>query len=122
MSPFSSGSPPPGRRRTVLKDGELYPLTERGVKGSIHRNCKRFSIRRKTIFLVWLDRRGSRSVHITLWRTTVGGGGAAGGRDDEGNQRKGADRDGVWAPLVGGGDRKSTRLNSSHGYISYAVF
>src|SRR2546422_10964916 len=23
---------------------------------------------------------------------------------------------------VGGGDRKSTRLNSSHGYISYAVF
>src|SRR2546429_2211098 len=24
--------------------------------------------------------------------------------------------------LVNGGDRKSTRLNSSHGYISYAVF
>src|SRR2546422_6727918 len=24
--------------------------------------------------------------------------------------------------LSGGGDRKSTRLNSSHGYISYAVF
>src|SRR2546429_2285892 len=24
--------------------------------------------------------------------------------------------------LVFGGDRKSTRLNSSHGYISYAVF
>src|SRR5687768_18500926 len=23
---------------------------------------------------------------------------------------------------LGGGDRKSTRLNSSHGYISYAVF
>src|SRR2546429_3484249 len=23
---------------------------------------------------------------------------------------------------TGGGDRKSTRLNSSHGYISYAVF
>src|SRR5687768_18208845 len=34
----------------------------------------------------------------------------------------------VTAPLIGGGesgvseDRKSTRLNSSHGYISYAVF
>src|SRR5687768_17686011 len=36
-----------------------------------------------------------------------------------------------WAPIAGGaaadpaghrGDRKSTRLNSSHGYISYAVF
>src|SRR3989449_7582237 len=29
-----------------------------------------------------------------------------------------------YAPLVetGGQDRKSTRLNSSHGYISYAVF
>src|SRR2546422_5937595 len=26
------------------------------------------------------------------------------------------------ARRVGGGDRKSTRLNSSHGYISYAVF
>src|SRR2546422_8022999 len=25
-------------------------------------------------------------------------------------------------PLRGGPDRKSTRLNSSHGYISYAVF
>src|SRR5687768_18043885 len=24
--------------------------------------------------------------------------------------------------LITGGDRKSTRLNSSHGYISYAVF
>src|SRR2546422_6376582 len=30
---------------------------------------------------------------------------------------------GVWSLLAcGGGDRKSTRLNSSHGYISYAVF
>src|SRR2546422_2028042 len=28
---------------------------------------------------------------------------------------------GVWL-LLGRGDRKSTRLNSSHGYISYAVF
>src|SRR5205809_4220543 len=26
------------------------------------------------------------------------------------------------APEIGVGDRKSTRLNSSHGYISYAVF
>src|SRR2546422_4501925 len=26
------------------------------------------------------------------------------------------------AAVVTGGDRKSTRLNSSHGYISYAVF
>src|SRR2546422_4502623 len=26
------------------------------------------------------------------------------------------------APQIRGGDRKSTRLNSSHGYISYAVF
>src|SRR5687768_17803409 len=26
------------------------------------------------------------------------------------------------ARLIGYGDRKSTRLNSSHGYISYAVF
>src|SRR2546422_5456133 len=26
------------------------------------------------------------------------------------------------APIIQGRDRKSTRLNSSHGYISYAVF
>src|SRR2546422_10917915 len=33
-------------------------------------------------------------------------------------------RPGPWAlaPGVSPGDRKSTRLNSSHGYISYAVF
>src|SRR2546429_5691239 len=29
---------------------------------------------------------------------------------------------GARAHAAGGGDRKSTRLNSSHGYISYAVF
>src|SRR2546422_1354366 len=31
---------------------------------------------------------------------------------------------GLWAALAAAGyqDRKSTRLNSSHGYISYAVF
>src|SRR2546422_201527 len=27
-----------------------------------------------------------------------------------------------WEPMRKAGDRKSTRLNSSHGYISYAVF
>src|SRR2546422_6437080 len=30
--------------------------------------------------------------------------------------------EGAGADIVSGGDRKSTRLNSSHGYISYAVF
>src|SRR2546422_3621209 len=29
---------------------------------------------------------------------------------------------GTWRATVKRGDRKSTRLNSSHGYISYAVF
>src|SRR2546422_7215740 len=29
---------------------------------------------------------------------------------------------GASTPLADSGDRKSTRLNSSHGYISYAVF
>src|SRR2546422_2758795 len=28
----------------------------------------------------------------------------------------------IFAPAYGSKDRKSTRLNSSHGYISYAVF
>src|SRR2546422_6557179 len=31
-------------------------------------------------------------------------------------------RRGLRGGVGGGGDRKSTRLNSSHGYISYAVF
>src|SRR2546429_9382406 len=37
---------------------------------------------------------------------------------------RGEDEDGHPAPLVAqrAQDRKSTRLNSSHGYISYAVF
>src|SRR2546422_8272704 len=43
----------------------------------------------------------------------------------EGNYGAGAvivwDR-GAWVPLEDPQDRKSTRLNSSHGYISYAVF
>src|SRR2546422_3371570 len=30
--------------------------------------------------------------------------------------------DGIRSAAVSSGDRKSTRLNSSHGYISYAVF
>src|SRR2546422_8624054 len=44
------------------------------------------------------------------------------------DRRVGVDRAALgFAALVGGGgelalDRKSTRLNSSHGYISYAVF
>src|SRR2546422_6299049 len=33
-----------------------------------------------------------------------------------------AERYGVVAGITTRGDRKSTRLNSSHGYISYAVF
>src|SRR2546429_5533898 len=36
---------------------------------------------------------------------------------DHGQQDHQEDRD-----FLGPGDRKSTRLNSSHGYISYAVF
>src|SRR2546422_7707796 len=37
------------------------------------------------------------------------------------NQRQGT-HDTRTRSEVSGGDRKSTRLNSSHGYISYAVF
>src|SRR5216684_2039572 len=36
--------------------------------------------------------------------------------------RSGHDTRGRFARSGSGGDRKSTRLNSSHGYISYAVF
>src|SRR2546422_7875430 len=36
--------------------------------------------------------------------------------------RQGAGSKEQYAPRANRGDRKSTRLNSSHGYISYAVF
>src|SRR5256884_961704 len=52
------------------------------------------------------------------WRYLVGpcseASGAVGGADD-GEQAR-------FRPHSPGADRKSTRLNSSHGYISYAVF
>src|SRR2546422_2214482 len=58
---------------------------------------------------------GSRGAGLELRRTVRGRGGArrAGATADAGG------RDGAVREL---GDRKSTRLNSSHGYISYAVF
>src|SRR2546422_7767251 len=46
---------------------------------------------------------------------------AAGGQGDRGRDGQG-DRGRQEAPPRGEGDRKSTRRNSSHGYISYAVF
>src|SRR5687768_18256050 len=54
---------------------------------------------------------------------TEAGGGAEGRRGCDGRQR-GRDQaaSGGGATARGSGDRKSTRLNSSHGYISYAVF
>src|SRR2546422_2423179 len=62
-----------------------------------------------------LDRRGYRAV-------VVGGGDGDAARAGEG----GGQITGRSMPMLeegdGAGDRKSTRLNSSHGYISYAVF
>src|SRR5256885_12164299 len=53
--------------------------------------------------------------YTTLFRSVRGGR----GRPDRADARGGpAPRD----PVGGGGDRKSTRLNSSHLVISYAVF
>src|SRR2546422_5414777 len=67
--------------------------------------------------------------YTTLFRSRlVQGGAAAPARPREGGTRSARlrlpargppDRAGAWAARV---DRKSTRLNSSHGYISYAVF
>src|SRR2546422_1323795 len=43
-------------------------------------------------------------------------------RDQVGIEEARRHRDGVALQPLAVGDRKSTRLNSSHGYISYAVF
>src|SRR2546429_4596194 len=54
--------------------------------------------------------------YTTLFRSPVAGLGPAGGPAP----RRGGGRRGRAAGVAE--DRKSTRLNSSHGYISYAVF
>src|SRR5687768_18234654 len=48
--------------------------------------------------------------------------GDAGGREAEQGLREGVEQAEVGDALPKRADRKSTRLNSSHGYISYAVF
>src|SRR2546422_6706787 len=65
--------------------------------------------------------------YTTLFRS--GRGGAAADRDRRRDERRsgqlgvrGARHRGGGAAARAGADRKSTRLNSSHGYISYAVF
>src|SRR2546429_5502906 len=70
--------------------------------------------------------------YTTLFRSVRGYFGARGRcapEDDAAIQIWRWRKTGIWAAVavVGGarrrrGDRKSTRLNSSHGYISYAVF
>src|SRR2546422_7190675 len=78
------------------------------------------------VFFFLMIRRPPRSTlfpYTTLFRSAEGGarlasgcrrcGVAHGWADREGRARRSGSR---------GADRKSTRLNSSHGYISYAVF
>src|SRR2546422_5027774 len=63
--------------------------------------------------------------YTTLFRSRAhsvgapGGGALHRGVSEQGGQ---GGRQGAVGPGGAGGDRKSTRLNSSHGYISYAVF
>src|SRR2546429_6728160 len=84
---------------------------------------------RRLIFFFLMIRRPPRSTlfpYTTLFRSSgsgrVGGQAAEGAADHLGvgggpeRRQRGAQEPGV------PGDRKSTRLNSSHGYISYAVF
>src|SRR5687768_18089046 len=56
-----------------------------------------------------IDPRGKLSLHAVVEESADGSEGAEGAET-------------AAAPAAGVEDRKSTRLNSSHGYISYAVF
>src|SRR2546422_5384628 len=59
--------------------------------------------------------------YTTLFRSNVDA--RAAGQVREGSRRAASGSTGSsWSSLPAGPDRKSTRLNSSHGYISYAVF
>src|SRR2546422_5454716 len=64
--------------------------------------------------------------YTTLFRSPLpregGRGGSAGGERGPGARLDERAPDPGREPAAQGGDRKSTRLNSSHGYISYAVF
>src|SRR2546422_4383688 len=68
-----------------------------------------------TLFRSELPRRASSAAEISLVRAPDEGGGVRSPRDP--HHRRRAHLHAVARP-----DRKSTRLNSSHGYISYAVF
>src|SRR3989449_4951150 len=72
-------------------------------------------------FFFLMIRRPPRSTlfpYTTLFRSADHRGGREGGRGVLGAARRRRDRELVRVRA----DRKSTRLNSSHGYISYAVF
>src|SRR2546422_10960409 len=74
-------------------------------------------------FFFLMIRRPPRSTlfpYTTLFRSATGRAGL--GRGCRLCRRGRRDRHGRGRPGPDGGDRKSTRLNSSHGYISYAVF
>src|SRR2546422_3556303 len=110
-----------------------------GERGGRGRGCARDPSRRRigdaalSLAARWrvVDRRGRaargcRAVGAGDGRGT--GGSRSPGRTkprDRGGQREEPTRrswgDGARADARPGGDRKSTRLNSSHGYISYAV-
>src|SRR5687768_17812864 len=82
------------------------------------------------IFFFLMIRRPPRSTlfpYTTLFRSEGGRARCeAGRRGQEGprsdNGIRGQGQEGGRRPRQGRTDRKSTRLNSSHGYISYAVF
>src|SRR5687768_17799431 len=60
--------------------------------------------------------------YTTLFRSAGPRDRAIGSRHDSGIQRGAARAQDIATSRVPPRDRKSTRLNSSHGYISYAVF
>src|SRR6266436_8467964 len=76
-------------------------------------------------FFFLMIRRPPRSTlfpYTTLFRSRPGLDGRPGGTSGTGRPRVQDSADAATARAEPGQDRKSTRLNSSHGYISYAVF
>src|SRR3989449_8697485 len=65
------------------------------------------------------DRLRGRAEQADLWRRSHAGRARAGGREGQREERGATHESSGWKSEK---DRKSTRLNSSHGYISYAVF
>src|SRR2546422_4438183 len=89
----------------------------------LNSSSSRWSVSSYSFFFLMIRRppRSTLFPYTTLFRSVVDPGHEGGARDERGGAARGRGA-GAACGRPARSDRKSTRLNSSHGYISYAVF